>query len=117
MSAKKFIVFGKMLALLLLISGSVSAKAAVTTMDFQNPASLNKAGYELHKNMLQPQFVHITASTEHSAKPTLFGYAAALFNENARTAARPTLTPSLFLQDADRCETVSRLLFPYHIFW
>lgn len=118
MSAKKFIGFGTLLALLLLISGSVSAKSfAANEMQEKGTFTLNQAEDSIHKNMLQPQTVSVGISSEHLAKPIPLGYAALLFNENSFSTVKPIGKTTTFLQDADRCESVSRLLFPFHIFW
>lgn len=118
MSAKKFIGFGKLLALLLLISCSVSAKTfTANEIQKKGTVTLNKAEDSIHKNMLQPQTAYVSISNEHLAKPMSFGYVALFFNEGAVSTLNPIGKTATFLQDADRCESVSRLLFPFHNFW
>lgn len=119
MSTKKFIVFGKMLTLLLLISYSVSAGTTSATNHLQdNPIeNLNKAEHSFHKNMLQPQVVHVSMLPEHSVKPVQAAYSDLFYSESNSLLLQPTEQTNLVLQDADRCESVSRLLFPFHSFW
>ena len=118
MSTKKFILFGKMLALLLLINSTVSAKSFIAN-EFQDKGNvtLNKSEHSFHKNMLQPQVVHVSITSEPSVKPINSGFVALLFNEKTSLVLKPNEQANVILQDADRCESVSRLLFPFHIFW
>lgn len=118
MFAKRFIVFGKMLTLLLFISSSVSAKS-FSVNEFQNKGkeTLNKVDHSFHKNMLQPQVIHVTITSEPSVKPINFGFVALLFDEKALLAVKSSGQTNELLQDANRCESVSKLLFPFHNFW
>ncbi len=118
MFAKRFIVFGKMLALLLLSSSSVSAKS-FSANEFQDKGTvtLNKAEHSFHKNMLQPQVMHVSALPEHSAKPLPFAFSALFCSESINLSSQPTGQANVFIQDVNRCESVSRLLFPFHNFW
>lgn len=118
MSIKKFIAFGKVLTFLLLLSSSVSAKALAAYELPQNGAlAINKAEHSFHKNMLEPQTVHVSITNEHLAKPTSLGYVTLLSNGSSLSTLKPIGKATAFLQDADRCESVSRLLFPFHNFW
>ena len=119
MSTKKFLSFGKILALLMLISYSVTAKSVSFTNEFQEhkTLSLNKSADSFHKNMLQPQVAHVSMMMEHPFKlvnpivGVLFtGYATDLLS-------LPTAQTNVILQDVNRCKSVSPLLFPYHFFW
>lgn len=108
-----------MLALLLLISYSVVAKTAVTTNEFQDKETLtlNKAQHSFHKNMLQTQVMHVSIASEHLVKPSNSGYVALLFNDKASLLLQTSRQKNTFLQDVNRCESVSKLLFPFHDFW
>ncbi|MCF6131677.1 hypothetical protein [Flavobacterium wongokense] len=118
MSIKKFMMFGKLLTLVLLISSSVSAKSFIANgFQDEGTVTINNAGQSFHKNMLQPQLVHVNVTTEHTVKPISLGYTALLFNEKTSLTLKPSGPTSLILQDVDRCESVSKLLFPFHYFW
>lgn len=119
MALRKFIAFGKLLALLLLFSGTAVARPLAAQEDFREKGalSLNKAEQAFHKNMLQPQVVHVSIASEDSVKPITPGYAALLFHDNASLLKQTAGQANEILQDADRCESVSRLLFPFHYFW
>lgn len=119
MSTKKFLAFGKILALLLLISYSVIAKPTVIPngLQDQGTVSFNKAEQSFHKNMLQPQVVHVSMMPEHSVKPINTAYGDLFYCDSTCLLLQPTTQTHLILQDANRCESVSRLLFPFHFFW
>lgn len=119
MSTKRFISFGKLLALLLLIGYSVAAKASIATNEFQDTRKVivDKAENSFHKNMLQPQVVHVSMTPEHSVKTVHSGYFGLLFSESNPLLLKPFGQTQTILQDMDRCESVSRLLFPFHYFW
>lgn len=119
MSINKFLSFGKLLSLLLLISCSVSANTALPTKGFnqQEKISFNKVEDAIHKNMLQPQVVHVNITVEHTVKPVNPSCAALFLIEKSSLEVSPNGQTTTTLQDADRCESVSRLLFPFHIFW
>ncbi|UPT71902.1 MAG: hypothetical protein M0D53_06260 [Flavobacterium sp. JAD_PAG50586_2] len=115
----RFISFGKLLALLLLISYSVAAKVSIATNEFQDTrkAIVDKAENFFHKNMLQPQVVHVGMTPEHSVKTVHSGYFGLLFSDGSPLVLKPFGQTQTILQDMDRCESVSRLLFPFHYFW
>lgn len=119
MSTKKLLTFGKILALLLLISFSVTAKTTFAPNEFQNPKTLDfsKEQTALNNNMLQPQVVHVSVTTEHSVKLTNSSFGVLFYGEKPSVTLRPFGQTNVILQDANRCESVSRLLFPYHLFW
>ena len=119
MFTKKPLTFGKILALLLLISFSVVSKAAVTTNEFQNQrkVSVSATDYSFHKNMLQPQVVHVSMVLEHSAKPLQSGAAVLFYSDIISLPLQPLGQIQVSLQDVNRCESVSKLLFPFHYFW
>jgi hypothetical protein len=119
MITRKFITFAKVLTLLLLVSFSVGAKTTVVVNETTEKGnlSLNKASHSYHQNMLQPQVVHVSITSEHSVKPISIGYAAFLFSERPALIIHPVGQSKELLQDTDRCESVSRLLFPFHYFW
>ncbi|MFT3795795.1 hypothetical protein [Flavobacterium sp.] len=61
-------------------------------------------------------------STQHlvsNAKPFAFSVAklAAFLSIDFCVSGQKTIRKNFFLQDINRCETVSLLLFPYHFFW
>ena len=118
MSTKKFLAFGTLLALLLLTSFSVTAKTiGIDKFQEQRTESLNKTEHSFHKNMLQPQLVHVTMMPEHSVKPVPIGFGIFCYRDTTLLLLQPTAQAHVVLQDANRCESVSRFLFPYHFFW
>ncbi len=119
MDLRKFITFSKILALLLLISTSANAKSTVAKNEFNPKKALNfnKDEQAFHRNMLQPQTAHISVGTEDSVKPINSGYFALLLSENVSSATQYIGHTNEILQDANRCESVSKLLFPFHYFW
>ncbi|MGC4041156.1 MAG: hypothetical protein QM710_10315 [Flavobacterium sp.] len=119
MPIKKFISFGQLLALLLLFGFTAAAKPAVAKNEFHEKGalSLNKIENSFHKNMLQPQVVHVNMVTEDSVKPISSGYAVLFFYENTALSLPLTGQTNQTLQDCNRCESVSKLLFPFHYFW
>lgn len=119
MSTKKFFTFGKIVALLLLISYSVAAKPILNVTEFQKQGktAFNKVENAAHKNMLQPQVVHVTMMPEHTVNPANPSYFASTFTEESSSELSSNGQTTIILQDANRCESVSRLLFPFHIFW
>lgn len=118
MSTRRFISFVKLLALLLFVSFSVTAKTDMVTNEFpQKKVLFGKTEHSFHKNMLQPQVVHVTVATEHSIKPISPVYFGFLSNVNISLVPCSLGRTSSIFQDVDRCESVSRLLFPFHNFW
>jgi hypothetical protein len=118
MSTKKFLAFGTLLALLLLTGFSVIAKTVGNTeFQEQQTKNLNKTAHTFHKNMLQPQVVHITIMPEHSVKPVNPGFGVFFYSDTTLLLLQPTPQVNVILQDENRCESVSHFLFPYHFFW
>lgn len=120
MSIKRFITFGKLLTLLLFISYSVDGKTPVTiTYESQVPrqVTVDKVEHSFHKNMLQPQVVHVSMMPEHSLKTVHSGCVGLLYSESITLQLLPVGQTQTILQDVNRCESVSRLLFPFHNFW
>ncbi|MDI1318413.1 hypothetical protein [Flavobacterium sp.] len=119
MSTKKFLAFGKILALLMLISYSVVAKSVSSTNELQDPRplSLNKPADSFHKNMLQPQVVHVSMMMEHSIKLVNPTVGILFIGCDTDLLSMPTAQTHVILQDVNRCKSVSPLLFPYHFFW
>lgn len=119
MRLRKFITFGKLLALLLLISNIAVAKPTIAKngLPEKGALSLNKTEQAFHKNMLQPQVVHFSTGSEDSVKPITPGYATLFFDGTASFLQQAAGQANQILQDADRCESVSKLLFPFHYFW
>lgn len=119
MLAKRFLAWGKVWVLLLLFSNLVVAKSAVVIApNTSKEVSLFKAGHSFAKDLLQPQALSTAGiASEHAAKPMPFGYAALAYDENTRLVLGFVGTTTVVLQDTNRCESVSRLLFPFHIFW
>lgn len=118
MSAKQFIVLGKLWVLLLLGNGPF----ANTVMSFDKAqqskaVTLFEAEDTLHKEGLQPQIPSVRIISEHQAKPISFGYPELAYEVNIGLALGFTGPTQVLLQDANRCESVSRFLFPYHFFW
>ena len=119
MLSRKFIGFGKLFVLLLLISFSASAGTTITVTESHDKQTgmVDKAGHSFHKNMLQPQAAHVSMVPEQSVKPILNSYSAFFYTGSTCLPLHPTGQAKLFIQDEDRCESVSRLLFPFHSFW
>ena len=119
MSTKKFLTFGKILALLMLISYSVTAKSVSYTNEFQEhqTLTLNKPSDNFHKNMLQPRVAHVSMMMEHSVKlvSPIVGILFSGYDTNLLSF--PAAQTHIILQDVNRCKSVSPLLFPYHFFW
>jgi len=115
----KLLSFAKIFALLLLVSYSVSAKTGNATNEFQKnqPLNLTKSSGNLHQNMLQPQVVHVSILTEHSVKPITSGFGILFIGYQSDLVLHSKAQVTEILQDTDRCESVSRFLFPYHFFW
>lgn len=65
---------------------------------------------------LQPEAAHQLAA---NAKPFAFSVAkiTAFLGIDFSVTERQSVRKNFFLQDINRCETVSLLLFPYHFFW
>jgi len=119
MLAKRFLALGKIGVLLLLFSNlAVANSAMVITPETAKEVSLFKAGHSFTKDLLQPQGLSTAGATsEHAAKPMPFGFAVLEYAASTRLVLGYVGTTTVILQDANRCESVSRLLFPYHIFW
>lgn len=119
MLSRKLIGFGKLFALLLLFSFSASAGTPIDVSQSHNKrtVTLDKAAHSFHNNMLQPQVAHVNSMPEQSVKPILSSYSAFFDTGSTYLPVQPTGRAKLFVQDADRCEGVSRLLFPFHTFW
>lgn len=118
MSAKQYIVLGKLWVLLLLSNGAF----AYNVLPFDPvPCSKAVSVFEtedtLHKEGLQPQIPSVRIISEHQAKPIVLGYNAIYYEVRVGLALGYAGTTQVLLQDANRCESVSRFLFPYHFFW
>lgn len=105
--------------LLLFISCSAMAKPIDAQKDFSEKGtlSLNEARHTFHKNMLQPQTLHVTIANEHPVKSISLGYAVLFLQEQTVFAVKARSKTTAILQDENRCESVSKLLFPFHNFW
>lgn len=120
MSTKQQLFCFKLLFLLLCFNAS-SVKAGTFATNNQSTSertlTLNKEESAFHKNMLQPQVVHVSAMPEHIVKSVNSGFAVLFYSERKHLLLQPNGQTNVFLQDANRCESVSRLLFPFHYFW
>ena len=118
MSVKPYIALAKLWLLLLLVSNTAVAGNTASTQDLASkPVTIFDASETLHKNMLQPQAMSLRVLSEHTIKPISFGdfvFPATPISATTYQFTKPTVA---FSQDADRCESVSRLLFPFHVFW
>lgn len=118
MSLKQFIVLGKLWVLLLFGNGAF-ANIVLPCNDIS--VSIAVAVFEtedsLHKEGLQPQIPSIRIISEHQAKPVVFGYFALSYETNVSLVLGYSGPTQVLLQDANRCESVSRFLFPHHFFW
>ncbi|TBX69140.1 hypothetical protein EZL74_07105 [Flavobacterium silvisoli] len=119
MSAKKILLLGIVWLLLLLFSNlTVANTAMVIAPKGSKEVSLFKAGHSFTKDLLQPQGLSTARLTsEQVAKPMPFGYTVLQYDEITRLVLGFLGTTTAVLQDTNRCESVSRLLFPYHFFW
>src|SRR6478672_6919604 len=119
MMTRKLLSYVQLLTLLLLTGYSVAGKSVSTTSDFKPHTSerFNTSESDFHRNMLQTQVVHITALPDTGGKLLVSGFGMLPFSTPGLVAAVPFTPTTNFLQDVDRCESVSRLLFPYHFFW
>jgi len=119
MSVQQRITGYKFWILLLLFSTGAIAKSAVGVTHSQavKTLSLTKAQHRLSKDLLQPQSGTSRLLTEHSDTPVVSGYAVLSSNNGKYLLLGYVGTTVALLQDTNRCESVSRLLFPYHIFW
>jgi len=119
MSVKPLLAFGKLWLLLLLLSNPVAAKTIMADDSAQDAktVTLLKADEVIHKDGLQPQVPSVRIISEHHAKPINFGYAALSDDDSASLVLGYVGSTQVLLQDANRCESVSRLIFPYHFFW
>ncbi|WP_284652415.1 hypothetical protein [Flavobacterium terrisoli] len=118
MSAKQFIVLGK-LWVLLLFGNSAFANTVMPFGEQQESkaVTLYKAVETLHKDGLQPQVPSVRIISEQQAKSFSLGYPVIGLYESVRLVPGYVGPTVVLLQDADRCKSVSRFLFPYHFFW
>lgn len=119
MSIRKFIALGKLLSLLLFVSYSVAAKVPIAVNELQDAGKLTfeKTEHSFHENMLQPKVAHVGMTSEHSIKTVNSSYLGLLFSDSITLQLLSVGQTQIILQDVDRCESVSRLLFPFHYFW
>lgn len=119
MLTKKYLSFLQLLTLLLLTTYSVAGTSMGTTALVQRPSTenLNDSESDFHRNMLQQQVVHLTAQPEQGGKLLHSGFGILPVSSTHFSAVQPTTSATTILQDVNRCESVSRLLFPYHFFW
>ncbi|MGV3698245.1 hypothetical protein [Flavobacterium sp.] len=119
MPAKKSIAFGNLLALWLLVSYTAVAKPLAYKNEFLEKRGylLTKAAHSFHQHMLQCQLAHFGMFTQDTSKIKGSGYFALLFEQHISRIPKPIGQANQISQDTNRCETVSSLLFPYHIFW
>lgn len=81
----------------------------------QNPTEFSREG--LHAlAFIQPESAHHVVST---AKTFAFSVArlAGFFEVDCSNPPQLKLRKNFLLQDGDRCQSVSLLLFPHHFFW
>lgn len=118
MAVKQLLAFGKLL-LLLLLSNPVAAKTVMANKDCQESkvVTVFEADDVVHKDGLQPQAPSVRVISEHHAKPISFGYTALFYDGSVSLVLGYVGSTQVLLQDANRCESVSRFLFPYHFFW
>ncbi len=118
MSAKQFIRYSKLLVLLLFSNGAIAN--SVISLEHSRDSKtvvLYQAEDSLHKDGLQPQVPSVRIISDHHAKPISFGYPALSYVDGGSLVLGYVGTTQVLLQDANRCESVSRFLFPYHFFW
>ena len=118
MSAKQILVLGRLWVLLLFSNGAI----ANTLMPFEynqdsKAVTLYQTEDAIHKDSLQPQVPSVRILSEHQAKPLSLGYPVSEYNESTSLVLGYVGPTQVLLQDANRCESVSRFLFPYHFFW
>ncbi|WP_162126107.1 hypothetical protein [Flavobacterium phycosphaerae] len=119
MFAKRFIALVKIGVLLLLVSNFAVAKTVGPISDAQETKTvmLVKGKHALTKELLQPQVLTVRTGVEPTAKPMPAGYVAITSDDELTLAINAVGTTTILLQDVNRCQSVSLLLFPYHIFW
>ena len=117
MSIKPILALGKLWLLFLLVSNPVAARTIAACSDQDSKTeTFFKAGDSVHKDGLQPQAPSVRIISEQHAKPLSLGWPVTEY-ENACLVLGYTGNTVFLLQDVNRCESVSRFLFPYHIFW
>ena len=118
MFGKQILALGKLWLLLLLMSnGAVANTSVPESTSEKKTETFLKTGQTLHKDGLQPEVLSVRVLLEHPAKSISFGYAVVNDYPSSNLVciyAGPTV---LLVQDTNRCESVSRFLFPYHFFW
>ena len=118
MLAKQFIVLGKLWVLLLF--GNLALANMVLPIDKVQQCktvTLFETEDSIHKEGLQPQIPSVRILTEHQSKPISFGYPELIYEVNVDLVKGFTGLTQVLIQDANRCESVSRFLFSYHFFW
>ncbi|MGL2966693.1 hypothetical protein [Flavobacterium sp. XGLA_31] len=119
MGTKRFLAWGKIGVLLLLWSTMAVAKTVVpgSLAPETKALTLVKGKPVLAKELLQPQVLLVRVGVEHAAKPMPSGDVVLTGSLILSRAVHYSGTATTVLQDVDRCESVSRYLFPYHFFW
>jgi hypothetical protein len=120
MSIKQKLFCFKLLCLLLCLNtASVEARTFTTNISSESnrALTLEKEQSVFHKNILQPQVVQFVAIQKHTVKPINLGCSILFSGEKMQFSLQKTGQTNTILQDANRCESVSRFLFPYHFFW
>ena len=119
MDAKLFLALPKLWLLLLLLSNIAVANTSMVVKPCQESktVTLFEAETSLHKEGLQPQLPSFRIISEHHAKPISFGHSELFYDFDSRLIPESVGLIQVFLQDVNRCENVSRFLFPYHFFW
>jgi hypothetical protein len=105
--------------LLLLAGYSATAKANHVSNEFQHQhkTTFSNSADSFHKNMLQPQMANVNVTSEHPVKQVNFGDGIIFCDRKFGFLQQPSGQLCFILQDVNRCENVSRLLFPHHFFW
>lgn len=119
MDTKQFLALRKLWLLLLLLSNIAVAHTSMVIEPCQESktVTLFEAETSLHKEGLQPQIPSFRIISEHHAKPISFGYPELFYDADCHFVTKSVGLIQVFLQDVNRCESVSPFLFPYHFFW
>ncbi|MGV9003431.1 hypothetical protein [Flavobacterium sp.] len=115
MSFKLLLLYIKTLALLLLFSPSALAKTV--TLDKTKAKTELKSGNSIHKEHLHQQTYTIGVSSERTASIKVYGNLGFFIVDGYHHKYFQKDRLYLNKQDANRCESVSIHLFPYHFFW
>lgn len=115
MSFKLLLLPIRILALLLLFSPAVLAKTVL--IEKQKAKTELKSGHSFHKEHLRQQTHHIGITTERTSSVKVYDNLGFFMPDGYHYKFVTIDRLYLNKQDANRCQSVSIHLFPYHFFW